>query len=139
MNLPQSLFVDSGAWYALFDQRDQYHERAKVFFYQLRDQSIRLVTSNYVFDEALTLLRYHVSHSIARQFGEHFRKSNVVCEEITSEIRESAWQIFIDYDDQEFSFTDCTSFVIMRKQNVQDTFTFDSHFQTMGFNTHPVY
>ena len=139
MNLPQTLFVDSGAWYALFSQRDQYHQGAKTFFSQQRNQPIRLVTSYYVFDEALTLLRYHVSYSVARQFGEHLRKSNVVCEAITPEIRESAWQIFLDYDDQEFSFIDCTSFALMRKQSIQDAFTFDSHFQTMGFNTHPVF
>ena len=57
---------------------------------------------------------------------------------MSPEIRESAWQIFLDYDDQEFSFTDCTSFALMRLKNIQDAFTFDGHFQTMGFAVHPV-
>lgn len=133
MNLSHTLFIDSGAWYALFDRDDQYHERSVNTFLRLKNQSIRLVTSDYVFDETLTLLRYRGSYSVARQFGEHFRKSNVVCEEITREIRDSAWQIFLDYDDQNFSFTDCTSFALMRLQNIQDAFTFDMHFNILGF------
>jgi len=96
-----------------------------------------LLTSDYIFDEALTLLRYHIGYSAARQFGEHFRRSSIVCEEITQEVRESAWQIFLDYDDQEFSFTDCTSFALMKKKSIQDAFTFDAHFQTMGFMVYP--
>lgn len=137
MNLPQSLFIDAGAWYALFHQRDRYHQQARNFFESLRDQPIRLMTSDYIFDETLTLLRYHAGYQIARQFGEHFRKSKVACETVTPEVRESAWQIFLDYDDQEFSFTDCTSFALMRGKNIQDVFAFDAHFQILGFNIHP--
>lgn len=137
MNLPQSLFIDAGAWYALFHQRDKYHQQARAFFESLKGQSIRLVTSDYIFDEALTLLRYHAGYPIARQFGEHFRQSKVICETITPEVQENAWQIFLDYDDQEFSFTDCTSFAIMRMKHIQDVFTFDAHFQVLGFHLYP--
>ena len=82
-------------------------------------------------------MRYHAGHQIARQFGEHFRRSKVICETVTSEIRDNAWQIFLDYEDQEFSFTDCTSFAFMRISHIQDAFAFDTHFQILGFHIHP--
>ena len=138
MTLPPALFIDSGAWYALFNKRDTYHQRARSFFETLKGQPIRLVTSDYIFDETITLLRYHTTYQTARQFGEHFRKSSVICEFITPEIRGSAWQIFLDYNDQEFSFTDCTSFAFMRIRNIQDAFTFDAHFHTLGFAVYPL-
>jgi predicted nucleic acid-binding protein len=132
-----SLFIDTGAWYALFNQRDMHHQRARAFFEGLKNQRIRLFTSDYIFDETLTLLRYHAGYQMARQFGEHFRRSKVICEGVTPEVRESAWQIFCDYEDQAFSFTDCTSFALMRMKNIQDVFAFDAHFQICGFTVHP--
>jgi len=132
-----SLFIDSGAWYALFHQRNMHHQRARAFFESLKSQRIRLFTSDYIFDETLTLLRYHAGYQMARQFGEHFRRSKVICETVTPEIWENAWQIFLDYEDQEFSFTDCTSFALMRMKNIQDAFAFDAHFQILGFAVHP--
>jgi len=41
------------------------------------------------------------------------------------------------YADQEFSLTDCLSFVAMAKLNVRTAFTGDIHFTLLGFNTIP--
>jgi len=48
------IFVDTGAWYALVDNRDLAHVKASAFFVQ---NTIPLITSNYVFDETVTLSR----------------------------------------------------------------------------------
>ena len=37
------------------------------------------------------------------------------------------------YKDQEFSLTDCTSFVLMKRLKLTTCFTYDSHFSHMGF------
>jgi predicted nucleic acid-binding protein len=44
---------------------------------------------------------------------------------VSDDIRATAWQIFVRYDDQLFSFTDCTSFALMRSLGIGDAFTFD--------------
>ena len=41
------------------------------------------------------------------------------------------------YDDKDFSFTDCTSFVMMRRLKIVDAFTADHHFEQMGFRLWP--
>ena len=48
-------FVDTGAWHALVDADDPDHDRVVAAF---RVYEGRLVTSNYVFDETVTLMRY---------------------------------------------------------------------------------
>jgi predicted nucleic acid-binding protein len=57
-------------------------------------------------------------------------------------VDETVWQeameIFEKYSDQQFSFTDCTSFVLARRENIEDVFAFDCHFSIFGFNVWPV-
>ncbi len=52
---------------------------------------------------------------------------------ITESIEEKAWQIFKRYSDKTFSFTDCTSFIIMQQLGITDVFTNDHDFEQMGF------
>ena len=50
-------------------------------------------------------------------------------------------KIFIDiferYDDKDFSFTDCVSFVILRAMGIKEAFAFDQHFDQMEFIRKP--
>ena len=137
MALTERLFIDTGAWYALFDRRDVHHQGARDFFQSLKTRAVRLVTSDYVFDETVTVLRYRAGHRIARAFGEHLHRSQIACEEVDRTTRDVAWQIFVDHEDQDFSFTDCTSFALMRLHGIQDAFGFDRHFLTFGLTLHP--
>lgn len=57
--------------------------------------------------------------------------------EVSPEIRATAWEIFTTYRDQVLSFTDCTSFALMRERKLLEAFTFDADFQRAGFIVHP--
>lgn len=41
------------------------------------------------------------------------------------------------YADQRVSFTDCVSFVLMKKYRVGTAFSFDRHFEMAGFAVEP--
>ena len=41
------------------------------------------------------------------------------------------------YDDKDFSFTDCVSFVVMWETGIKEAFAFDEHFNQMGFIRKP--
>ncbi|MGH7198974.1 MAG: type II toxin-antitoxin system VapC family toxin [Planctomycetaceae bacterium] len=45
--------------------------------------------------------------------------------------------LFEKYADQQVSFTDCVSFVLMRRHHVRAAFTFDRHFAFAGFDVRP--
>ena len=128
------LFVDTSAWLALNNKNDQYHDEAVSKITKVRQQKIQLVTSEYVFDESVTIIRYRISHRAAVAFGDALISSNVSSiEDITDEERLKAWVLFKKYRDKDLSFTDCTSFALMVKLKLQKAFSFDNHFKQVGF------
>ena len=130
------IFVDSGAWIALLNQRDQYHDDAVVIYNGLKQQKARLLTTDYVIDETVTWLKYRSSHQVAVQFldlVESVEKTGVLTvAEIDKILFQEAKKLFRQYDSVQLSFTDCTSFAICQKHNISETYAFDDHFAMMG-------
>ncbi|MCS6903561.1 MAG: PIN domain-containing protein, partial [Candidatus Bipolaricaulota bacterium] len=56
---------------------------------------------------------------------------------IDESLERAAWTFFKEYDDQDFSFTDCTSFAVMTAEKITKAFTFDRDFQIAGFQVLP--
>ena len=129
------IFVDSGAWYALLDSDDADHSAAAEF---LAANTIPLITTNFVFSETVTLIRYRVGHEAARSFGQKLKESSFVrVIAVTAADEERAWDIFTKYRDQNFSFVDCTSFAVMERMKFSAAFAFDRHFSVMKFAVVP--
>ena len=129
------LFVDTGAWYALVDRKDPDHDAAALFF---SNNKISLVTSNFIFDETVTLLRSRLGWGVASAFGKKLKDSVFVSlAAIKDADEEKAWEIFLKFKDKDFSYTDCTSFALMQRLGIDAAFSFDSHFKTMKFQVFP--
>ena len=130
------IFVDSGAWIALLNQRDQYHDDAVAIYNGLKQQRARLLTTDYVTDETATWLKYRANHSVAMQFldlVESVEKTGVLTiAEIDKTLFQEAKRLFRQYDSAKLSFTDCTSFAVCQKHNISETYAFDDHFAMMG-------
>lgn len=132
------LFVDSGAWLAVYDQADQYHRSAIALWNDLRTQPVRFITSDYVLDETYTLLKLRAGLRAAVALHRMLETSRIVTvAEVSSSVFQAAWKVFEGYTDKAWSFTDCTSLVIMRQLNLTEAFVFDEHFRQMGFVTLP--
>ena len=133
----KKLFVDTGAWFALADKSDQYHDQAvKIYGELLRDY--RLLTTNLVISETYTLIRRALGHQAAIRFVENIEASPRVIK-IYSDIihEEQAIEILRQYQDQDFSYTDAVSFVVMKQYGAVKAFAFDRHFITAGFTLTP--
>jgi len=50
---------------------------------------------------------------------------------------ERARAVFFRHRDKRYSFTDCTSFVVMKELKLKDALTTDRHFLKMGFRALP--
>ena len=133
------LFVDTSAWIALLDLSDGQHERASRFWHGCLAEGRRFLTSDYVLDESFTLLRRRRNGlKLATVLHDLVRESDLVVEtEIGPELRELGWEIFVGFQDKVLSFTDCTSFALMRSRQLLEAFSFDADFQRAGFITRP--
>ena len=101
------IFVDTGAWYASLVPTDPDHARAVQW---LATNHSPLLTTDYVIDETLTLLRVRGERSRARFFGAQlFQKAFAEIHKITMADLTLAWQTFEQFDDKNWSFTDTSS------------------------------
>jgi len=128
------IFADANGWIALNSKRDQLHDTAIKINKELLQNGHRYVTTNFVLDETYTGLLMKTGHFAAVDFGERIRIARTVQTiRITENIEKDAWELFKQYSDKNFSFTDCTSFIVMRQLNLLEAFTSDHHFEQMGF------
>ena len=124
------IFVDTGAWFALVVPTDPDHAAAIAWRAANREL---FVTSDYVVDEPLTLLRARGERRRALAMGKLFFEGRIARVHHLSEIDvQSAWRIFERFSDKKWSFTDCTSKVLVERLGITRTFAFDEHFRQFG-------
>jgi predicted nucleic acid-binding protein len=129
------VFVDTGAWFAYVNADDPDHGRVR----EVLDQySGSLVTSTYVFDETVTLTLARLGHQSAVTVGRTLLNPMVVARiHVAPSDEKAAWSLFEERPDKSYSFTDCTSFVLMRRQRIAKAVTLDVHFSQEGFEVLP--
>ena len=92
-----------------------------------------LVTTDYILDELLILLKVRESFRVAVAAGEAIWQQQVaLIEHVTVEDIARTWEVFRQYRDKDWSFTDCTSKVIMERLGMTHAFAFGSHFEQFG-------
>ena len=124
------IFTDTSAWYAHIDKSDANHAAAVEL---VKNLDRPLITSNYIFDEILTLVKLRMGYHIAINLGQKLWNQEVAgLIRLTKEDESKAWEIFVQYEDKGFSFTDCTSFAIMERLKIDTAFVFDDHFIQYG-------
>jgi predicted nucleic acid-binding protein len=127
-----SIFVDTGAWYALADATDRHHEAASQL-YRSHAGLTPLVTSSLVLAETWTLLVAHLGRSAALTFWDTLRETRIPILVVESTDLEAAWHLVQAFPDQAFSLVDCTSFALMERLGIHDVFAFDAHFLVYRF------
>jgi predicted nucleic acid-binding protein len=124
-------FVDTSAWFAYANRLDSDHTRIRTV---LRTFQGRLVTSNFVFDETVTLCLYRLEHQVAATVGAVLLDPTVVdLLRLTPDDEQRAWALFLARPDKTYSYTDCTSFILMRRLSIQRAIALDADFQREGF------
>jgi predicted nucleic acid-binding protein len=134
----KALFVDTAGWVACADGADPAHLRASAARDAALEAGQTLVTTDFIVDETLTLIRFRLGLEAAAGWWTQVDGSpRLRWESIGSDRFEKARHLFFQYRDKEFSFTDCTSFVTMRELKLAQVLTTDRHFHQMGFQTLP--
>ena len=57
---------------------------------------------------------------------------------IVQSLFDDAWDVFARFNsDKQWSFTDCTTYTVMKQMGITEVFGFDRHFDQMGFIRNP--
>jgi predicted nucleic acid-binding protein len=132
------VFLDTSALVGFLLEGDEHHVRARRTLKDLLRTSCTLLTTDYIFDEVVTRVRGRADHDSAVTAGEHIlSSSSIELVDVDADLRKDAWRLFRKFRDQQLSFTDCTSFAVMRKYGIREAFTFDADFEKVGFTTIP--
>jgi len=124
------VLVDAGAWYASLIPTDPDHSAAIAWLNQNQEP---LITTDFVIDETLTLLRARGQNRRALMVADAFIAGNLgAIHFLTPAEFQEALEVFRRYADKEWSFTDCTSKVVIEKLGLAKAFSFDHHFRQFG-------
>lgn len=131
----RDIFVDTPGLYALIDKRDTRHIAAREAVGKPIRAGRKLVVTDYVVDEAITLAKVRGGHHVALRLLELLEQSVAIRIEWIGAERFTATKMFLrKHADQDYSFTDCTSFVVMRELGLRQALTSDRHFLQAGFD-----
>jgi uncharacterized protein len=127
-------FVDTTALVAYFDGSDVSHRTAKELVARTGKQKNRMVVTDFILDESITVIKSRVGHGIAVKSGEFVLQSQVIdIIWLDQDVLLKAWEYFKKHSDKGYSFTDCTSFVLMKELGLKYCLSFDRHYEQAGF------
>jgi uncharacterized protein len=130
------IFVDTSGLYALADRRDALSAMAREHIASRIASGSRLVITDYVLDEACTLAKARAGARAALRLLELVEASvGFRMEWVGPDRFEAAKVYFRKHADHGYSFTDCTSFVVMSELRLRDALTSDHHFAEAGFRS----
>lgn len=132
--LNDALFLDTSYIYALFNSRDQWHERALRWEEIIARENSRLLTTEFILAEIAdglsSVKRRTDAVKIIRSLSE-----NLLVEILpaSSDLYQKGFELYENRPDKDWGLTDCISFVVMSERQILDALTSDEHFRQAGF------
>jgi predicted nucleic acid-binding protein len=126
------VLIDTGAIYAFVTRTDQHHQVAVAFARDWLSRQGVFVLGDLVFAETMTLLKARLGTLVALRVGRELRQNPVyVWTPLGVEGERETWAAFQQYEDKEWSYTDCALLVLARRLNISEVFAFDDHIRQM--------
>lgn len=129
------VFADTNYWVGVLTPRDELHRKAKTIGEAVL-QNASILTSDLIVVEVLNYL-HRRSPKVRQEAFDIFTdiRTSPLIEIVpySKSLFERAGALYIRAEDKEWSFTDCSSFAIMRERNIHDALTSDHHFEQAGF------
>ena len=128
------VFVDTSGFFALLSSRDPAHQAAREHMSHFARTRRQALTTDYVLDETFSLLKARGLRHLSPVLRNLILTSKSLRLEWTEPSHFTATiDFFLKHLDQDFSFTDCRSFLLMREYRLRDALTTDRHFTSAGF------
>ena len=129
-----TVFIDTSFFKAILDEKDEFYGSAVEIWEKLREENAELATSNFVLDEVFTLIRKRRGINKLEEFRKFLinNATSIKIFRVTAADEAEAWGWLLK-DWADLSFTDCVSFAVMKRMEIDRTATFDTHFERAGF------
>ena len=126
-----AIFIDTSYFLALVNNRDKYHEAAKVVAAQVTPP---FVTSDAVlFELGNALARPPYRGLGIRALQQIKADMGIDVVHINQDLLAPTIALYQSRLDKAWGLTDCASFVIMQQQGLREALTTDRHFEQAGF------
>lgn len=131
-----SLFVDTSALYALLVRTEDGHAEVGAAFRGFLEGGRPLVTSNYVLLETVALLQYRIGLAPVHDL-EHALVPLLTCRWVDESLHRRGMERLFRTDRRRLSLVDCTSFVLMDAEGIDEALALDRNFAAAGFRVIP--
>ena len=124
----RSVIIDTGAIYALVMRSDKNHDAARRFLQRLLKGAASLLLHEWVFVEAMTLLKVRGGSGVAIRAGEEIKRNPLYrWQASTPQLEQLAWGIFTRYSDKDWSYTDCALLALSQQMKTSEIWTYDQN------------
>jgi predicted nucleic acid-binding protein len=124
----RTVIIDTRAIYALVMRSDKNHDAARRFLQQLLKEPASLLLHEWVFVEAMTLLKVRGGSGVAIRAGEEMKQNPLYrWQPSTPQLEQLAWGIFERYSDKDWSYTDCALLALSQQAKVAEVWTYDQN------------
>jgi len=135
MRRSAEVFADTSGWATYFLNTEPAHDLSKVLMQGFHSNKTRILTTNYVLAElAALLIRLRSAHVMRIKILDTIHSSAwVEIVYIDPAVDREALELLKSRADKDWTLVDCTSFVLMKRREIQEALTTDHHFEQAGF------
>jgi predicted nucleic acid-binding protein len=107
---------------------DKNHDAARRFLQRLLRGPASLLLHEWVFVEAMTLLKVRGGSGVAIRAGEEIKRNPLYrWQASTPQLEQLAWGIFTRYRDKDWSYPDCALLALSQQMKAPEIWTYDQN------------
>ena len=123
-----TILIDSSVFFGYYNVRDVHNKKAvEIIKNFILNKYGKPVITDYIFDETVSLTMKRLDKKSGVELGKFLLNSEIFFINTNNKVFQKAWEIF--QEENNLSFTDCTSIAFMLMYGIDRVATFDKEFK----------
>ena len=127
-----TVFLDTVGLLAVWDESDQWHEKAQACFVGLSASHASVVTTTFILLECGNASARRPYRSAVSRLRQQMERGNRLITPTTADWK-AGWLAYDGSEANSAGIVDQISFAVMRRMGISKAFTNDQHFRAAGF------
>ncbi len=136
------VLIDTSAFIANLIENEKYHDLVKDQYQTYRRHRAEFITTDYVYDELITRVRYDFGvdqmKEVMNLITRSLKRQDLTLLWTDKHIFQEAQTILARFSDHALSFTDATLCAYYKEAEIDDLFTLDQDFTKVGLKVRPL-